>query len=400
MTSTSRRPFRRTALPRPSLPQATAATGSPALLVGTRKGAFILRNNAKRREWRLVGPYFLGSTVHHIVLDPHDRRTMLCAARAGHLGPTVFRSVDMGRTWKEAAKPPAFPKAKEREKGLAVDHVFWLTRGHPSEPSVWYAGTSPQGLFRSADGGVNWEGVAGFNAHPLRAAWCGDEQASPPDGATLHSINIDPRDPKHLYIGMFCGGTFESSDGGSNWAPLNKGSIADFLPDPNPEYGQDVHCMRMHPLAPDRLYQQNHCGFYRMDRAEGEWVRVGMKMPKRIGDIGFPLALHPRKPDTLWVFPMDGSTVWPRVSPDGKPAAYMTRNGGKTWQRQASGLPERQGWFTVKRQAMCTDRHEPVGVYFGTTGGEIWGSLNEGGKWTCLVRHLPEIYSLEAAELG
>lgn len=400
MTATSPRPSRRSALPRTSLPQAAPATGSLALLVGTRKGAFILRSNAKRREWRLAGPHFLGSTVHHVVLDPRDRKTLLCAARAGHLGPTVFRSLDMGRTWKEAAKPPAFPKAKEGEKGLAVDHVFWLTPGHPSEPGAWFAGTSPQGLFRSADGGVNWEGVAGFNAHPLRATWCGDEQASPPDGATLHSINIDPRDPKHLYIGMSCGGTFESSDGGSNWAPLNKGSIADFLPDPNPEYGQDVHCMRMHPLAPDRLYQQNHCGFYRMDRAAGEWVRVGMKMPKRIGDIGFPLALHPRKPDALWVFPMDGSTVWPRVSPDGKPAAYMTRNGGKTWQRQASGLPERQGWFTVKRQAMCTDRHAPVGVYFGTTGGDIWGSLNEGGKWTCLVRHLPEIYSLEAAELG
>jgi photosystem II stability/assembly factor-like uncharacterized protein len=306
----------------------------------------------------------------------------------------------MGRNWKEAAAPPAFPKAREGEKARSVDHVFWLTPGHPGEPGVWYAGTSPQGLFRSADGGVTWESVAGFNAHPMRAAWCGDEQAVPPDGATLHSINIDPRDPRHLYIGLSSGGAFESSDGGSNWAPLNKGCSAEFLPDPNPEYGHDVHCMRLHPLHPDRLYQQNHCGFYRMDRSDGQWVRIGMKMPKSVGDIGFPLALHPRKPDTLWVFPMDGSTVWPRVSPGGKPSAFVTRNGGTSWQRQAHGLPQRQGWFTVKRQAMCTDRHEPVGVYFGTTAGEVWASSNEGAKWTCLVRHLPEIYSLEAAELG
>jgi len=247
------------------------ATGSLALLVGTRKGAFILHSNAKRREWRLAGPHFLGSTVHHIVLDPHDRRTMLCAARAGHFGPTVFRSVDMGRTWKEAAKPPAFPKAKEGEKGLAVDHLFWLTPGHPSEPGVWYAGTSPQGLFRSADGGVNWEGVAGFNAHPLRAAWCGDEQASPPDGATLHSINIDPRDPKHLYIGMSCGGTFESPDGGSNWAPLNKGSIADFLPNPNPEYGQ----------AGDQVPYSIGMGFSLNDRVSLSMAMAGAAIRRR-----------------------------------------------------------------------------------------------------------------------
>ncbi|MGQ0657532.1 MAG: glycosyl hydrolase [Chromatiales bacterium] len=386
-------------MPRAPLPNATPAAGALALLVGTRKGAFILRSDARRRQWRLAGPCFLGQIVNHIVLDPRDRRTVLCAARAGHLGPTVFRSPDMGRTWKEAARPPAFPKAREGEKGLAVGHVFWLTPGHVNEAGVWYAGTSPQGLFRSENSGVTWEGVAGFNAHPMRAAWCGDEQATPPDGATLHSINIDSRDPKHLYIGMSCGGVFESTDGGADWKPINRGSRADFLPDPNPEYGQDVHCMRLHPLAPDRLYQQNHCGIYRMDRGGGEWIRIGEKMPKTVGDIGFPLALHPRKPDTLWVFPMDGSTVWPRVSPGGKPAAFVTRNGGRTWQRLANGLPTRQGWFTVKRQAMCTDAHEPVGVYFGTTNGEVWGSVNEGRKWSCLVRHLPHIYSVEAAEL-
>ncbi|HTT09216.1 MAG TPA: glycosyl hydrolase [Gammaproteobacteria bacterium] len=368
-----------------------------ALLIGSRKGAFILHAGPGRRDWRTVGPHFLGHAVHHIVLDPRDGRTLLCTAHAGHLGPTLFRSTDRGKSWQESKKPPAFAKAPEGETGRSVDHVFWLAPGHASEPGAWYAGTSPQGLFRSEDGGVTWEGVAGFNAHPKRPAWCGDGQQAAPDGATLHSIIVDPRDPKHLYIGLSSGGVFESTDGGRDWAPINRGCRADFIPVPDPEYGHDVHCMRLHPLAPDRLYQQNHCGIYRMDRAESRWVRIGERMPKKIGDIGFPLALHPRDPDTMWVFPMDGSTVWPRVSPGGKPAVYVSHNGGGSWRRQDRGLPVNQGWFTVKRQAMCADRHDPAGVYFGTTGGELWASTNEGEKWNCLVRHLPEIYSVETA---
>jgi hypothetical protein len=155
--------------------------------------------------------------------------------------------------------------------------------------------------------------------------------------------------------------------------------------------------MRLHPLAPDRLYQQNHCGMYRLDRPAERWERIGNAMPQKIGDIGFPIVLHPRDPDTLWVFPMDGGTVWPRVSPGGKPAAYISRDGGRTWRRQDKGLPGKQGWFTVKRQSMCADARDPVGVYFGTTSGEVWMSANEGARWTSIARHLPEIYSVEAA---
>ena len=162
----------------------------------------------------------------------------------------------------------------------------------------------------------------------------------------------------------------------------------------------DPHCVRLHPLRPDRLYQQNHCGIYRMERSEDRWVRIGEAMPKKIGDIGFPLVLHPRDPDTVWVFPMDGTTVWPRTSPEGKPSVYVTRNAGKRWTRLDAGFPKAQGWFTVKRQAMTADAHEPVGIYFGTTAGEVWASTNEGLRWSGLVRHLPEIYSVEAAELS
>jgi photosystem II stability/assembly factor-like uncharacterized protein len=375
-------------------------TGAIALLIASKKGAFILKSDSKRRNWEISSPIMLGNIIHHLVLDPRDRRTMLMAAKTGHLGPTVFRSTNMGKTWKEAAKPPAFAKVPEGEKGRVVDHVFWLTPGHAREPKVWYAGTSPQGLFRSEDGGENWESVVGFNDHPMKRTWTGGEQDGTPDGPKMHSINIDPRDPEHIYIGMSSGGVFESTNRGADWSPLNRGCQADFLPNPDQEYGHDPHCMRLHPLAPDVLYQQNHCGIYRMDRAEGRWERIGEKMPKAVGDIGFPMVLHPRDPKTVWVFPMDGTQVWPRTSPGGKPAAYITRNSGKRWQRLDNGLPEGDSWFTVFRQAMTADAHEPVGIYFGTTCGEVWASPNEGEKWSCIARHLPQIYAVEAAELG
>jgi hypothetical protein len=227
--------------------------------------------------------------------------------------------------------------------------------------------------------------------------WAEWPEEQTPDGSMLHSIIVDPRDSSHLYIGLSGGGVFESTDGGADWHPLNEGCRADFFPDPFPEFGHDPHCVRLHPLAPDRLYQQNHCGIYRMERAEGKWERVGENMPSDVGDIGFPIELHPRDPDTAWVFPMDGTDVWPRTSPDGRPAVYVTRDAGASWTRQDSGLPAR-GWFTVKRQAMTHDDAEPVGVYFGTTSGEVWGTRDEGASWSCITSHLPEIFSVEYAD--
>jgi photosystem II stability/assembly factor-like uncharacterized protein len=367
------------------------------ILIGTRKGGFILTGNSSRRRWRISDPILLGNIVHHIRLDPRDGKTMLMAARTGHLGPTIFRSTDHGKKWKEISKPPAFPKAAEGEKGLVVDHVFWFAPGHRQERGVWYAGTSPQGLFRSEDHGNTWESVDGFNQNPKRRAWTGGEQDGTPDGPKLHSILVDPRDARHIYIGMSSGGVFESKDRGATWLPLNQGCEADFLPNPNAEYGHDPHCVRLHPLMPDRLYQQNHCGIYRMERSEGKWVRIGKAMPKKVGDIGFPLVLHPRDPNTVWVFPMDGTSVWPGTSPEGKPAVFRTSDAGKTWQRLTKGLPQKNAWWTVKRQAMTVDQETNVGVYFGTTSGEIWGSRNDGESWRCLLNHLPHVYSLEAA---
>ena len=368
------------------------------LLAGTKKGAFVFTGDPSRRKWQASPPICFGHEVHHFVQDPRDPKRMLIAAKTGHLGPTVYHSYDGGRKWKEAARPPAFPKAAEGERVLSVGHVFWLTPGHATQPGVWYAGTSPQGLFRSEDHGNTWDSVEGFNRHPMRDKWCAAGEEGPPDGARMHSINIDPRDPQHMYLGMSSGGVFETTDGGGSWAPLNKGVAADFLPDPNAEYGHDPHCVRLHPLRPDRLYQQNHCGIYRMERPTGQWDRIGLKMPKKIGDIGFPVTLHPRDPDIAWVFPMDGGSVWPRTSPDGKPAVYQTRNAGKTWTRLDKGLPAEQGWFTVFRQAMTSDSGDPVGLYFGTTGGELWASRDEGASWKQFASHLPRVHSVETAQ--
>lgn len=369
------------------------------LLVATRKGAWLYHGDAARKTWRADGPHFLGHVISQLVLDPRDGRTLLAAAKTGHLGPTVFRSTDRGRSWKEAARPPAFAKAAGGEQGRSVDHTFWLTPGPVSEPDLWYAGTSPQGLFRSADGGVSWEPFSSINDDPQFRKWMGTVQDGTPDGPKLHSIIVDPRDAAHLYFAMSGGGVHESVDGGRNWMPLLKGLEVVEGFDPAEPMFHDPHCVRICPGNPDRLYQQNHCGIYRIDRPSDTWVRIGGSMPKRVGDVGFPLVVHPRDDNTAWVFPMDGATVWPRTSPDGKPAVYATRNGGKTWLRLDAGLPPKQAWWTVKRQAMTADASDPIGLYFGTTSGELWMSRDEGRRWSCLARHLPEIYAVEAAAI-
>ena len=392
--------------PRRAAGSASTKRGARVLLmVATKKGAWFLRSDPGRRTWDLKGPHFLGNVVNHAVLDPRDGRTLLMAVRTGHLGPTVFRSSDLGKTWKEAAKPPAFAKAPAGPDGAAgaptakearaVKATFWLTPGHPSRPGQWWAGTTPHGLFTSRDGGVTWEESTGFSE-----AWKG-WSAVPgrieevPEGAITHSVIVDPRDPEHLYVGLSTGGLFESTDEGATWRPLNRGVAADFLPEKNPEFGHDPHCVVIHPDMPDRLWQQNHCGIYRLERPGVEWERIGKNTPKAVGDIGFPIVLHPRDTDTAWVLPMDGTTVWPRTSVGGKPALYVTRDAGRSWRRQDAGLPAR-AWLTVKRQSLAADAADPLGLYFGTTSGEVWASRSEGDAWRRIAEHLPHVLAVTA----
>ncbi len=384
---------------KPARKQPRASGSGVAVLVSTRKGAWIYRGDAGRKSWRTEGPHFLGHIIQHMVLDPRDGRTLLAAAKTGHLGPTIYRSTDMGKNWKEAKRPPAFDKASDGN-GRSVDHTFWLTPGHASDKDVWYAGTSPQGIFRSEDGGVTWTSFSKINNDPQYIEWMGSVQDGTPDGPKLHSLIVDPRDAKHMYMGMSGGGVHESLDGGVTWKPMLDGleTVPGF--DTSTPTFHDPHCIRMCPTNPDRLYQQNHCGIYRLDRPSTTWVRIGKSMPKKVGDIGLPMVVHPRNDKIAWVFPMDGTTVWPRTSPGGIPGAFVTRNAGKTWQRQSNGMPKDQAWWTVKRQAMAADTLDPVGLYVGTTSGEVWVGRDEGERWALLARHLPEIYAVEAAELG
>lgn len=368
------------------------------VLVATKKGAFTLTSDSNRQNWHQSDPIFLGHIVHHVVSDPRNQSVCLMAAKTGHLGPTVFRSLDGGKSWKEASAPPAFAPPVSGDPGdqRSVDRVFWLTPGHASEKDTWYAGTSPAGIFKSADAGDTWTPVSGFNEHPMYKEWTG--VGPTPDGQFLHSIRVHPHNAKQMYLAISIGGVFESTDAGENWAPLNQGCYAEFLPDDTAEFGHDPHCLIVHPTKPERLYQQNHCGSYRMDRPNDKWIRIGDNMPREVGDIGFPIVVHPSDPDTAWVFPMDGTDVWPRTSPDGKPSVYVTRDGGASWHRQDKGLPPEKAYFTVKRQAMTTDRSDPVGLYFGTTTGEVWASADGGESWSCIARHMPEIYALDIRE--
>ncbi|MDZ7589223.1 MAG: glycosyl hydrolase [Rubrivivax sp.] len=393
---TASKPPARPAASRASRPAPTKVV----LLVATRKGAWLFHGDARRKTWHVDGPHFLGHEIHHLRLDPRDGRTLLAAARTGHLGPTIFRSTNLGRSWKEAAQPPAFAKSAHSATARAVNHTFWLTPGHASERDTWYAGTSPQGLFRSQDGGVTWAPFSSINDDPQFREWMGTVQDGTPDGPKLHSIIVDPRDPARLVFAMSGGGVHESTDGGQTWSPLVKGLQVVEGFDASTITFHDPHCVRLCPSNPDRLYQQNHCGIYRLDRPGDTWQRIGGKMPKRVGDIGFPMVVHPRDDKVAWVFPMDGTSVWPRTSPQGRPAAYVTRNAGKSWQRLDTGLPAGQAWWTVKRQAMTADAADTVGVYFGTTSGELWASRDEGQRWSCIARHLPEIYAVESAALA
>ena len=406
-TSTTTAPTAKTTAGRKS-----GSTQRIVVLVATRKGAWFFHSDAKRKTWTVDGPHFLGHSISHVQLDPRDGRTLLAAAKTGHLGPTIFRSTTMGRKWVEARQPPAFstPPANLPGSlpGRAVDHTFWLTPGHASERDSWYAGTSPQGLFRSDDGGVSWAGLPAVNDDPQFREWMGSVQDGTPDGPKLHSIIVDPREPLHVYFAMSGGGVHESRDGGVSWAPLIRGMEVVEGFDAGTITFHDPHCVRLCPSNPDRLYQQNHCGIYRLDRpaepssdpSRDAWQRVGRRMPKRVGDIGFPMVVHPRDADTAWVFPMDGTDVWPRTSPAGRPAAYVTRNAGRTWQRLDQGLPEGQAWWTLKRQAMTVDAQAKPALYLGTTSGELWIGRDGGARWSNIARHLPEIYAVEVAEIS
>lgn len=357
--------------------------GSVVVLVGTRKGGFICTSDRRRKAWRIEGPLFSGAEVPHFTLDPRDG-TLFASTYTEWWGADVQRSRDGGRTWKKTKGGVRYPK----NFGASVKRIWHVRPGRPSEPQTLYCGVDPAGLFRSDDGGATWSEVRGLNRHSTRKKW-----QPGAGGLCLHSIVLDPADERGMWVGISAVGVFRTDDGGRTWTPRNRGTRADFMPNKFPEMGQCVHKLLLAGGGgSQRLYQQNHCGVYRTDSGGDDWKDLCRGLPSRFG---FPLGVHPADPDTAWVIPLEAAMN--RVTPRGRLAVYRTRNAGRTWQAQTRGLPVKHAYLTILREAMGTDTCDPAGVYFGTTGGHLFYSRDEGRRWDTLAGFLPPVLSVEAA---
>lgn len=353
--------------------------GSKVLvLLGTRKGIFILESDTGRRSWQLRGPYCETWPINHVVPDPLTG-TIHGGGGNAWFGPAVWTSPDLGATWTRSSQGLAYEAGQE-----PIKSVWSIAAG----PGRLYAGVEPAGLFCSHDGGASWTHVAGLRDHPSRPNW-----QPGGGGLILHSLVLHPQDEQQMWVGISTAGVFHTANGGAAWEPRNRGTRADFLPEGQnyPEYGQCVHCLVMPSGMPERLYQQNHCGMYRSDDGGRQWESIEAGLPS---SFGFPAAAHPRDARTLYLVPLNGDTAG-RFMPQAKAAVWRTADGGNTWREQREGLPQANAFFGVLRQALATDRLEPAGVYFGTTSGALYASADEGDSWSCIAQHLPAISSVE-----
>jgi photosystem II stability/assembly factor-like uncharacterized protein len=352
------------------------------LLVGTRKGLFLLRSDGERRNWELEGPLLTGWSIFHAMQDSRDGN-LYVAANNFVYGGTVQRSSDLGKTW-ERAEGLGLPE----DTGLKLEEVWHVEPGHKDEPDTLFLGATPGALFRSDDKGETWEPVMGLVQHETRERW-----QPGAGGMCCHSIQIAPHEPKVMFAAISAAGTFRTDDGGETWVPLNKNVAADFMPDPYPEVGQCVHKLLLNAARPDRLWQQNHCGVYRSDDRGAEWERLdGNGLPS---GFGFPLAIHPRDPEVAYVIPEEGAEN--RVTPDSRLGVYRTTDGGASWELLQNGLPQ-QAWASVMREGLASDTVDPAGIYFGTQSGSVFVSASEGDEWTEVARQLPPILSVEVGE--
>jgi len=348
------------------------------LLLGTKKGAFILDSDSERRDFSLRGPFCETWPMNHVAADA-ESVTIWAGGGNEWFGPAVWRSTDLGRSWTHSSDGLAYAEGEEPVKA-----VWSLARGR----ECLYAGVEPAGLFRSDDAGASFRHVAGLAAHPSRQHW-----QPGGGGLILHSIVPHSADSRRLWIAISAAGVFHTADGGASWEARNRGTRADYNPEDQryPEFGQCVHCLVGAPGMPERLYQQNHCGMYRSLDGGVRWDSIEAGLPS---SFGFPAAVHPRDPETLYLLPLNGDTVG-RYVPDGKAAVWRTRDGGASWRPLCEGLPQSNAYFGVLRQAMATDTLEPAGVYFGTNTGALYASTDEGERWRCLAQHLPPVFSVE-----
>jgi photosystem II stability/assembly factor-like uncharacterized protein len=369
-------------------PRTTPADGDVLLLVGTLKGAFLFHAGPDRAHWYMDGPHFPGETVYSMAFDGRGgRRRILASTQTFHWGAVVRASDDFGATW-TAPDRKNVRFAEGTDDALA--NVWQLRPGRESEPDVVYCGVEPAALFRSDDAGETFAPVQGLLNHPHRSRW---EPGG--GGLCLHTIVLDPSDERRMAVAISTGGVYRTDDGGETWQARNHGVRAQFLPDPNPEFGQCVHKVVNHPARPERLYLQNHWGLYRSDDWGDNWTDIANGVPS---DFGFAMEVHPDDPDTVYIIPLTSDEF--RVVPEARLRVYRTRDAGASWEALERGLPQQDAYETVLRDGLCADTARPAGLYFGTRSGKLFASADAGESWTTLADSLPPIACVKAAVVG
>jgi photosystem II stability/assembly factor-like uncharacterized protein len=365
------------------------------VLVGTRKGAFILTSDGKRENWNVSGPHFAGWEIFHLKGSPVDPNRLYVSQSSGWSGQVVQRSNDGGATWETVGN-------KFLYEGVPGTHQWYDGTPHPwefkrvwhlepslTDPDVVYAGAEDAALFRSNDGGKNWEELAGLRKHGSGPHW-----QPGAGGMCLHTIILDPSDAKRMYIAISAAGAFRTDDGGKSWIPINQGLRSEHIPDPTAEVGHCVHHIAMHRDRPEVLFMQKHWDVMRSDNAGDLWTEVSGNLPT---DFGFVIDVHAHEPETIYVVPIKSDSE--HFPPEGKLRVYRSRTGGGEWEALTRGLPQQDCYVNVLRDAMAVDTLDPCGIYFGTTGGQVYGSADAGDSWEPIVRDLPAVLSVEVQAL-
>jgi photosystem II stability/assembly factor-like uncharacterized protein len=388
------------------------------VLVGTRKGAFILTSDGKRDKWDVTGPQFGGWEIYHMKGSPADPNRIYASQTSGWFGQIIQRSDDGGKTWfppgskpDELTTPEGMPKGESNKfvydtlpktgKPLTT-HQWYDGTQHPwefkrvwhlepslSDPDAVYAGVEDAAIFKSSDGGQSWHELAGLRGHGSGPQW-----APGAGGMGLHTILIDPTRPDRMFGAISAAGAFRTDDGGRTWTPINRGLHSLYIPNPTAEVGHCVHRIAMHPSRPHVLFMQKHWDVMRSDDAGASWHEVSGNLPS---DFGFPIDVHAHEPNTVYVVPIKSDSE--HFPPDAKLRVYRSRTGGIEWEALTKGLPQRDCYVNVLRDAMAVDSLDSCGVYFGTTGGQVYGSADGGDNWAPIVRDLPAVLSVEVQTL-
>jgi hypothetical protein len=390
------------------------------VLAGTRKGAFILTADGKRQKWEVSGPFFAGWEVYHMKGSPADPNRIYASQTSGWFGQIIQRSDDGGKTWHQPGTPPGeptttpdgMPKGESNkfvydtspETGAPLTtHQFYDGTQHPWEfkrvwhlepslddPDTVYAGVEDAAIFRTTDGGKSWHELAGLRGHGTGPQW------SPGAGGMgLHTILIDPGNPKRMYIAISAAGCFRTDDGGKSWKPINRGLHSNYIPNPTAEVGHCVHRIAFHPSRPQTLFMQKHWDVLRSDDAGDEWREVSGNLPT---DFGFVIDVHAHEPETIYVVPIKSDSE--HFPPEGKLRVFRSRTGGNEWEALTRGLPQENCYVNVLREAMAVDALDQCGIYFGTTGGQVYCSADSGDNWAPIVRDLPAVLSVEVQTLA